>query len=241
MALRDDTGLSRWERCALGIVGLVLVVLTVVVVDRVGSPEGNPVGSPDNRPTLAPAVERPVSVVDGLGIATDWAEEWNEDAWLILVSAQLEMSGEEPDATPIASHGSIVFTFAAPRQGDEWPRLSIVVSRASGTIFHEDEQLSSVEPPPPFEVDLADLPVPAEQAFRIAEQLTGREYREGCEPSRRQVQVALDSTDRNQLTWVVVYYDQRERGVNDIVARINATTGEVSIEEKDDVACNTGR
>lgn len=235
---QDETTLNRAERLILALLGAVLVFVTAIAVIRVATPDENPIGRPEDRPTPGSEIELPISVADALDLAMPWAEEWNDEARLILVSSQFERSGDEPVATPSADLGWIMLSYAAPREGEEWPRVSILVSRASGAIYYEETLSSTVEPPPEFARSIGDMPVTAEQAFRIAEQVAGESYREGCEPSRRQAQVVLDATDRDDIAWVVVYYDQRERAANDIVVRINADTGETNTDARGDVTCD---
>lgn len=241
---RDRTILSGTERIALAIVASVLILVTIVVVGRVGSPDGSRVGPPEARPTLDPDVTLPISVLDALVAATVWVERWNEDAELLLVNSQFERSvddavDDDMTATPAADAGLIVFSFVAPKEGDEWPRASVAISRETGLIFHDETLSSSAAPPEPVDIaELTTLPIAAEQAFWIAEQIVGQSYRDGCEPSRRQVSVNLDATDQENLTWVVVYYDQRVRQRNDIVVRIHAGTGDVETDVRGDVACD---
>lgn len=238
MDQQDDTTLNGAERVILALLGVAFVLVTAVVVVRIATPEENPIGPPEDRPSAGPEIDLPISVADALDLAMPWAQEWNDDVWLILVSSQFERSGDEPVSTPSADLGWIMLSYAAPRQGDEWPRISILVSRASGAIYYEETLSSTVEPPPEFYRTVGELPVSAEQAFRIAEQVAGESYREGCEPSRRQTQVVLDATDREDLAWVVVYYDLRQRAANDIVVRINPDTGETSTDIRGDVTCD---
>jgi len=232
------TGLSRGERLVLLIVGIALVVVTVVVIGRVGEPNGGQIRPASDRPTPGPDIDLPISVEDALSFANVWAREWNADAELILVSSQFEMSGESPSATPVADGGLIVFSFAAPKVGDSWPRASVAISRQTGSIFFDETTAFEVEPPDPITERFLTLPISAEQAFRIAEGVVGASYREGCEESRRQVQVDLDTTDPEDTWWVVVYYDMRNQGTNDIVVRVNAETGEPSSETRSETTCD---
>lgn len=238
MDQQDNTTLNRAERLTVAIMGVAFVLVTAVVVVWVVAADENPIGSPEDRPTPGAEITLPISVADALELATPWAKEWNEDARLILISSQFERSGDEQVATGSADLGWIMLSYVALREGDEWPRVSILVSRASGEIYYEEALSSTVDPPPEFDRSIDDLPVSAEQAFRLAEQVAGVSYREGCEPSRRQAQVVLDATDRDDLAWVVVYFDQRERSTNDIVVRIHVDTGETSTETRGDVACD---
>lgn len=220
--------------------GLLLVAVTVVVVIRVASPEPAPIGPPEDRPTAGSEVSLPISVAEAIELARLWAIAWNDDPRLILVSSQFEYSADAPAGTSVPELGWVMVSFVAPKEGDAWPRLSVAVSRASGEIYYEEALSSSAEPPAPLETPIIDLPITAEQAFVIAEREIGRSYRDGCDHSRRQAQVALDTTDRDEMAWVVVYYDQRHREDNDIVVRINAHTGELSTDVRGDISCDAG-
>jgi len=233
-----EATLSPPERIAIALVFLVAIGVAVVVVSRLGAPEGDVVGPPDQRPMVADSVPRPVPLIEGFEVAHEWAREWDREAWLILVSTQFEYHVDEGELPSEADQGMFIFTFAAPKDGDTWRRLTLAVSRQSGVIYFEDEFASEVAPPDSIEQLLRDLPVTAEQAFRLAEEVVGEAYRDGCEQHRRAVQVILDSTDRDNPMWVVVYYDQRERNTNDIVMRIDAITGATTSEERDDPSCD---
>jgi hypothetical protein len=237
---RTTETLSSWERAAVAGFFIVAIAVSAVVVMRPGEPPGDVVGPVDERPSVADTVPRPITLLDAYEVALEWAREWHPDAWPILISSQFEIPPEATQATPQATHGYHVFTFAAPQEGGEWRRLNLAVSRQSGTIYHEDELASSVEPPNSIDELLTDLPVSAEQAFDVADRVVGEGYRAGCDPSRRQAQVVLDATDRDAPAWVVVYFDQRERSVNDIVVRIDAHTGRTSTEVRDDTSCEAG-
>lgn len=237
----DRSGrLSKWERIALTLVFAGLVITSGIVVSQLGSDDDVIVRPPEERPVVSANVPRPVSLLDAYEVAVEWSREWNSDAQLILVSSQFEFPLNADMASPEASAGALLFTFAAPKDGDVWPRLTLAVSRQSGTIYFEDELASGVRPPDSIATVVEELPVTAEQAFRIADEVVGRDYREGCEASRSQVQVILDSTDPDEPVWVVVFYDQRERNVNDIVMRIDAHTGATTTEERDDPTCTLG-
>lgn len=240
-ALQPDTGLRPRERMAIAAFFLVAVVASIVVVLRLGEPPGDVIAPAEERPVVSGEVPRPVPLIDAYELAAGWAAEWRSDAELILVSMQAEYPHDVPIATPSAasaSSGYYLFTFAGPKSGDGWPRLTLAVGRQSGTIYHESEMTSAVEPPAGVDDLLTELPIPAEQAFTVAERVVGVDYRQGCEDSRRQVQVVLDTTDRDSPAWVVVYFDGRERSVNDIIVRINASTGETRSDIKDDTSCN---
>jgi hypothetical protein len=236
----ETSTLTRRERLAVAAFFLVAIAISIVVVGRLGEPAGDVVGPIEGRPIVSPEVPRPVPLLDAYGVAAEWAKVWNEDAWLILVSAQYEFPDGESAATPAASDatgGYYMFTFAGPKEGDAWPRLTLAVGRQSGSMYHEEEMRSTVEPPAPVADLLNGLPITAEQAFSVADRVVGVGYREGCAPSRRQVQVVLDTTNHKSPKWVVVYYDMGDRSVNDIVVRIDALSGETRTEVRDDPSC----
>lgn len=233
----DQSILTGWERIALAVVFLGLVITSGFVVARLGSPgDGEVVGPSSARPSVADDVPRPVSLLDAYDIVAEWSETWHPDSWPILVSAQLEFPLDDQDTSPVPSGGAYIFSFAAP-ENDEWARLSLAVGRQSGTIYHEEEFSSPVEPPESIDERIRNLPMSADEAFRVADEVVGQAYREGCAASRRQVQVILDTTDQETTSWVVVYFDMREQGVNDIVVRIDANTGATTAEERDDTSC----
>jgi hypothetical protein len=235
-----DSMLRGRERLAVAAFFVVAMIISVVVVLRLGAPPGDDIGQVGQRPVVSPDSTRPVPLLDAYGIAREWAGEWRNDPALILVSMQVEYPQGEPIATPsaeTASGGYYLFTFAGPKAGNSWPRLTLAVGRQSGVIYHEEEMRSTVEPPAPIGDLLSSLPIPAEQAFGVADRVVGAGYREGCADSRRQVQVVLDATNRDAPAWVVVYYDSRERSVNDIVVRIDARTGETRTEVRNDPSC----
>lgn len=239
MRLPDQhTALTRAERGAVALLFVVLIGISVAVVYRLGTDDAYVVGPPEERPTVDPSVARPMPLRFAFDIAYQWAREWHGDAWPILVSAQFEFPPDGGSSTPEATGGAYIFTFAGPKAGGAWPRLSVAVGRESGTIYYEDEIESEIEPPASIEAMLAGLPIGAGQAFEVADRVVGADYRAGCAPSRRQVQVVLDATDRNAPAWVVVYFDQRDRSTNDIVVRIDANTGATSTTQRDGISCD---
>jgi hypothetical protein len=236
---QDESGptLTTAERVTVALLFGVAVVVSVVVVGRLGVEPDNIIGPPEVRPTIDAGVPRPVPVRDAVAHASAWAADWDTNAWPILVSAEFEFPVEGDETTPSPELGTVLVTFAASKDGDEWPRLTLAVSRQTGAIYHESALASEVAPPGSIAGLIADLPITAEQAFRVAEAVVGDEYRLGCEPSRRRVRVVLDSTDRQAPAWVVVYSDQRERNVNDIVVRIDARSGSTDTDIRDDTSC----
>ncbi len=236
---QEETGptLTTAERVAVALLFGLAMVGSAIVVGRLGIETGDVIGPPEMRPTIDADVPRPVAIEDAVAHASGWAVEWDTSAWPILVSAEFEYPVDANESTPSAERGTVLVTFAAPQDGDEWPRLTLAVSRQTGAIYHESALASEVAPPDSIAGLVAGLPITAEQAFRVAEAVVGDEYRLGCEPSRRQVRVVLDSTEREAPTWVVVYSDQRERNVNDIVVRIDAMSGSTDTEIRNDSSC----
>lgn len=234
----DDTGLTRGERLALLALGVLLVVITAVVVDRTAMDRSGAVVSPDRWPTPEPQIDLPISLGDAQAMADAWAMEWDPSADLILVSSRFERTGDEPAGTPSAESGMFAFGYVGDRDGDEWPRASVLIGRATGEIYFEDETASEAEPPPSIDVDLGTLAVTAEQAYRIAESVVGEGYRESCPEPRREVAVNLDATTEGELAWVVVYFDARDPFANDVTVRVDATTGDVETETRGDTSCD---
>lgn len=235
---QHEQRLTTWERISLLLLFSALVIVTGITVFNLGTDDAFIVGPPEDRPIVSFDVSRPVPLLDALDVAQSWAREWSPDARLILVSAQFEFADEANASSASATAGSFLFTFSGPRKDDEWPRLVLAVSRQTGNIYFEDELWSSVQPPWSIDELIVGLPVTAEQAFQTAFQVTGRSYRSGCEASRSQVQVVLDATQPQDATWVVVFFDQRERSTNDIVMRIDAETAATTTEERDDPTCS---
>jgi hypothetical protein len=177
--------LTRVERAAVALLFLVLIGVSVMVVYRTGTREAYVVGPPEDRPSVDRSVMPPVPLEVAFDVAYQWAREWHSDAWPILVSAQFEFPLDQGTATPEATSGAFIFTFAGPKEGDAWPRLSVAVGRQSGTIYYEDEISSDIEPPASIEELLTGLPISAEQAFEVADRVVGGDYRVDCVPSRR--------------------------------------------------------
>jgi hypothetical protein len=240
-AMQPNSGLRGGERLAIAAFFLMAIAVAAIVVLRLGEPPGDVIAPIEERPAVSQDIPRPVPLLDAYRLAASWAAEWRDGAGLILVSMQVEYPDDEPIVTPsaaAASGGYYLFTFAGPQEDGAWPRLTLAVGRQSGVIYHEGVMSSTVEPPAPIDDLLSGLPISAEQAFAVADRVVGVAYREGCADTRRQVQVVLDTTDREEPVWVVVYYDTRERSVNDIVVRIDAETGETRTENRDDASCN---
>jgi hypothetical protein len=235
----DETGptLTRAERVAVALIFAVAIIASMIVVGRLGVETGNVIGPPEARPSMDADIPRPVPVRDAVAHATAWAEEWDSNAWPILVSAEFEYASTLGQATPAAEMGTVVVTFAAPKDGDEWSRLTLAVSRQTGAIYHESVLTSVVAPPDSIEDLLGKAPITAEQAFQVAEEVVGQEYRNGCEPSRRRVRVVMDTTDGEVPHWVVVYSDHRTRNTNDVVVRIDATSGSTNTDIRGDTSC----
>lgn len=236
---QDDTGptLTIAERVAVALLFGVAIIVSMFVVERLGVEPGSVIGPPEARPLIDDDIPRPVPVRDAVAHAAAWAEEWDTDAWPILVSAEFEYPATPGHGTPMAEMGTVLVTFAAPKDGDGWSRLTLAVSRQTGAIYHESALASVVTPPDSIEELFENAPITAEQAFRVAEEVVGQEYRNDCEPSRRRVRVVLDTTDRDVPEWVVVYSDQRARNTNDIVVRIDATSGSTNTDIRGDTSC----
>lgn len=195
---------------------------------HLGSPKGDPIDAP--RPTLPPSAALPLSLEAGAPVAVARARQWREDASLVMVSEQVDWVDGTPAANGLPRGGALLYTFASPdttHTGRKtWQMLTVMVSRTSGTIYHEETSAWQVEPGPAISLD--KLPVTSDTAFRIAQQIVGERYRAACAPMRQQVQIVLDASDPWQPAWTVVYYDERSNTANDIVVRISAETGKTT-------------
>lgn len=195
---------------------------------HLGSPKGDPIDAP--QPTLPPSAELPLSLEGGAPMAIARAHQWREDATLVLVSEQVDWVDGTPAPNGLPRGGALLYTFASPgttHTGRKtWQMLTVMISRTSGAIYHEETSAWQVEPGPQIALD--DLPVNSNTAFRIAEQIVGDRYRAACASVRQQVQIVLDTTDPAHPSWTVVYFDQRSNTNNDIVVRISAETGKTT-------------
>ncbi len=195
---------------------------------HLGSPKGDPIDAP--KPTLPPSAVLPLSLESGAPVAIARAQQWRADASLVLVSEQMDWIDGTPAANGLPRGGALLYTFASPgttHTGREtWQMLTVMVSRTTGTIYHEETSAWQVEPGPPISFD--KLPVTSNTAFSIAQRIVGERYRDACAPLRTQIQIVLDTTDSAHPAWTVVYYDQRSNTANDIVVRVSAESGKTT-------------
>lgn len=195
---------------------------------HLGSPRSDPIDAP--LPTLAPATELPLSLEAAAPVAIARAHQWREDASLVLVSEQVDWIDGTPAANGMPRGGALIYTFASPGTTSTgrktWQMLTVMISRSSGTIYHEETSAWQVAPGPP--VALSGLPVSSSVAFRLAQGIVGARYRDACAALRTQAQIIFDTTNPAHPAWTVVYYDQRSSASNDIVVRISAQTGQTT-------------
>lgn len=195
---------------------------------HLGMPKGDPIDAPE--PTLQSSAELPLSLEAGAPVAIARARQWRDDASLVLISEQVDWVDGTPAPNGLPRGGALLYTFASPATTltgrQTWEMLTVMISRTTGAIYHEETSAWQVEPGPPIALDA--LPVASNTAFRLAQQIVGARYRAGCAPLRPQVQIALDTSAPATPTWVVVYYDTRTSTSNDIVVRISAETGKTT-------------
>lgn len=203
-------------------------VLTFGYAIHLGSPNGDPIDAPP--PTLPPSTQFPLTLEAGAPAAIARARQWREDASLVLLSEQVDWIDGTPAANGLPRGGALVYTFAAAGKTSTgrktWDMLTVMISRSSGTIYHEETSAWQVAPGP--EIALNELPVSSTIAFRLAQGIVGNQYRDACAPLRTQTQIVLDTTDPSHPAWTVVFYDQRSSTTNDIVVRVSARTGQTT-------------
>lgn len=207
---------------------LAFAVIAFGYAIHLGSPKGDPIDAP--QPTFPAGTEYPVSLESAAPVAIARAHQWRDDASLVLVSAQVDWIDGTPAANGLPRGGALVYTFASPDHTTlgrkTWQMLTVMISRSSGAVYHEETSAWQVDPGPP--IDLSTFPVSSTVAYRLAQSIVGAQYRNACAPVRTQAQIVLDRSDAAKPAWTVVYYDQRSSGTNDIVVRISAETGQTT-------------
>jgi hypothetical protein len=219
---------GRLPKLALVMLFAAFAVIAFGYAIHLGSPKGDPIDAP--QPTFPPATEYPISLESGAPVALARARQWREDASLVLMSEQVDWIDGTPAANGLPRGGALIYTFASPDHTTlgrkTWQMLTVMLSRSSGTIYHEETSAWQVDPGPA--IDLSRYPVSSNVAFDLAQGIVGARYRDACAPLRSQAQIVLDTTDPEKPAWTVVYYDQRSSGTNDIVVRISARTGQTT-------------
>jgi len=204
-----------------------------------GSPPPPPINTDTPRPTPGPSTPLPLTLEDGVSLAQVRANQWREDARLILVSGQFDWRDGTPAANGLPRGGTLIYTFVDVDPDmfgrDRFLVLTILVGRESGQIFYETEDTVAVEPGET--VTLAGLPVDSADAFTLAQRLAGDAYRAACADVRSQLHVILDTSIPGTPRWTVVYYDQRNAAHNDIVVRIDAVSATPIVDADEMTPC----
>lgn len=195
---------------------------------HLGSPRDDPIDAP--APTFPASTEYPVSLESAAPVAVARAHQWREDVSLVLVSEQVDWVDGTPAANGMPRGGALIYTFASPDHTalgtKTWQMLTVMISRSTGTIYHEETSAWQVAPGPA--IDLSRYPVSSTVAYRLAQGVVGARYRNACVATRTQTQIVLDTSDPAKPVWAIVYYDQRSSGTNDIVVRISAESGQTT-------------
>ncbi len=231
-------GMARLPALPIVLLFLIFTGLAFAYAINLGTPS-SPIDPNLPRATPSPSVSLPLSLEDGLPLATARAEQWREDARLILISAQFDWLDGTPAALGGPRGGNLIYTFAATETNwlgqDRYPVLTVMIGRESGQIFFEAEE--QIDVPPGATQTLSGLTFDSVEAFELAQQLAGLNYRAPCPNVRNQVQVIFDTAGNRRPSWAVVYYDSRDVSHNDIIVRIDAMSGVPTIKPGTPVPC----
>lgn len=216
----------RRGRALLGVLFAVQIVLGVLAID---TSSGRSSAEPQRTDVAVPAGTAPLSAESGVSIAEQYAAQWMPDAVLMSVSQRVEWppSDVPAETTEISGRGWIIYTFVS-----DGHFLSIYLDRATGSWLGDHVGRWNGKPNP---LNLLTLPTSSTVAALTAEILGGREYRSGCPELRATsyviFSVAQDDQGQSVPAWTVTYGDSRHRGKNDIVIRLDASTGNVITNE----------
>jgi hypothetical protein len=182
----------------------------------------------------------PLSVEEGFPAALARARQWNPEAWLFNVQAQIDWPADPDQAkTPdLPAGGWIIYLFAAPRDdfGDRGEVLSLMVDRASGIVLATD--ITPWTKPPERRLDLPSYPVSSVVALYAAELTGGADYRLSCPQFRHLMRLSL-AADATAATprWVVTYDDDRTPGRAGLRVEVDARSGEITRTELASTSC----
>ena len=217
---------------------------------------------PAVRPTLPAEVPRPVTLESGYPLALARAQQWADDARLIMVSAQVDWPLDVPPGPPreVPGGGWLTYVFVRERDG-EAESLGVLIERYSGAIV-QDEEAEWGGPAPTGALDLLGYPVDSLAALVAAEGAGGTDFRRECPTARHQTRLSLGLAPVDLAgatlvppgtpvpeaspiatpppadpaagpTWLVGYRDVRDEGVAPLTVAVGAGTGAVAVERRD--------
>jgi hypothetical protein len=168
----------------------------------------------------------PLTPESGQPIATQYAAQWKDDARLVIASMHLDWpdSAQSGTTTDLPPDGFLLYVFVS---GDD--AIAINLDRGSGNL--NGTAVSKHGGDVWRTLDLTTFSKAATVAGLTAEIDGGQAYRRACPDRRHASDIAADviagSDGSMQSVWTVTYQQDRHGDVNDVVVRMNATTGEV--------------
>jgi hypothetical protein len=211
---------------------------------------------PDQRPVLSPATPKPVTLESAYPLAAERALQWDEDARLIMVSAQIDWPLSVPPGPlrELPGGGWLTYVFVRDIDG-EGQSLGLLIERYSGVIV--DEAIADWGgPAPDGSLDLGALPVGSMSALVSAESAGGTEFRRSCPAARHETRLSLDlgsqhgdggsfaqatpvagqgtpaPTEAAAPVWLVGYRDVRDGGRSPLQFRVDSQTATASSESR---------
>ncbi len=173
----------------------------------------------------------PATLESGLSLALARAQTWNSGAQLVAASGQVDWPGDVPAPAPqeLPGGGWLTYVFAVPdadHPQEPLPTYTIKVERLAAAIVDEQPLVPGI-PMPPAAPLLGGYPISSTEAFLLAEERGGTEYRRVCPLQRHLTRISLDTTDPAAHRWTVTYRDDRFPDRHAMLVRIDANTGEV--------------
>lgn len=211
---------------------------------------------PRDRPVLSLATPGPVTVESAYPVAAERARQWDAEARLIMVGAQIDWPLEVPPGPlrDLPGGGWLTYVFVRERDG-EGQSLGVLVERYSGVIV--DEAIADWGgPAPDGSLDLAGLSIGSTAALVAAEGAGGTEFRRDCPAARHQTRLSLGLGSTNvaesampaataevaQVSapsgpaeapiWLVGYRDVRDGGRSPLQIGVDSHSAAVWIETR---------
>mgnify|MGYP000185609508 CR=1 FL=1 len=186
----------------------------------------------------------PLTIESALTAATQRAQAWSADAFVFAAGMQVDWPVDASAAgkSELPGNGWVLFTFGAAKQGvgldGNGATLSMLIDRLSGVVIDEREMGWSWEPARRLAV--ATYPISATVALFAADVSAGLAYRTACPQYRHLSRVSLvPGSSAGGAYWLVTYEDARSAGRPALNVRTDATTGQVSRDDRtvDQTAC----
>jgi hypothetical protein len=188
---------------------------------------------------LPPETPRPIWLEAARPLVTEVARDWDEDARLALISAQIDWPVDAAGAASgeLPSGGWLTYVFVRETAGGAIESLSVQVERYGGAVTGRTTAEWGGEGLAPTRgLDLPALAISSEAALVAAEAAGGAEFRRACPAARHLTRVTLGpargqgGADPPTLVWLFGYRDVRDRGQTPLFLEVDAMTGEVAVE-----------